>query len=147
MRKLLTIILILVASTSHAMSLKQAQGVYYKLAKVNRINAPPLVIWNDPSDNAKSGRNATYVTPGMLSFARNNDEIAIILGHELSHFVNRDNGSTPSREYRADQQGVVMAHRAGYNVCSGVAIVKRFNDKASKTHPSSLDRWNKLKCK
>lgn len=47
----------------------------------------PLVLFDAPEVNAATDGRAIYVTYGLLNFAKSDDEIAAVLGHELAHAV------------------------------------------------------------
>ncbi len=47
----------------------------------------PIITVDIQEVNAAAGSNAIYVTYGLLNFAKSDDEIAAVLGHELAHFV------------------------------------------------------------
>jgi Zn-dependent protease with chaperone function len=144
---LLCLILLGSAGVSSAATFKDAQGVYNHLIKANGFHlAPKLGLEMNPYPNARASFARITITSGMLKFVHNKDELALILGHELGHFTRIDLSSTPSHEFAADKLGAVYADVAGYNHCTGVAVLKRFNDRASKTHPDSDERYNRLKC-
>lgn len=45
----------------------------------------PLVIIDDPSVNAFADGNIIAINQGMMDFARSDDELALVIGHELAH--------------------------------------------------------------
>lgn len=82
----------------------------------------------------------------MYKHLRNNDEIAMLLGHEIAHMRLGHTGSTPQNEYDADAIGGFYARNAGYNICKGMQFIVRFKSPDSKTHPASIKRYKKLGC-
>jgi Zn-dependent protease with chaperone function len=50
------------------------------------INVPIITV-DVQEVNAAASSNAIYVTYGLLNFAKSDDEIAAVLGHELAHLV------------------------------------------------------------
>lgn len=93
----------------------------------------------DPSEemNARADGRRLFISTALAGFATSDDELAVILGHELAHHVLRHrswdetggsgrtaNGTVgPSRadsaERQADRVGLFLAARAGYD--SGIA--------------------------
>jgi len=47
----------------------------------------PIIAVDAQEVNAAASRDAIYVTYGLINFAKSDDEIAAVLGHELAHFV------------------------------------------------------------
>ncbi len=128
------------------MTLEHAKEVYHRIVNANGITAPKLVLDPDVSVNASVNSNGIFITAGMLAFVRDDDEVGLVLGHELAHYVLHHNGSTPSRELVADRLGAIYEDVAGYNHCKGIQVLYRFHNGADRTHPSSDERYNKLKC-
>jgi predicted Zn-dependent protease len=74
----------------------------------------------------------------------NKDELALVLGHELAHYKLGHHGSNHRNEYAADALGYQYAAKAGYNVCRGKNIFKKFRKGGSATHPDPRDRIKHL---
>lgn len=77
------------------------------------------------------GKNVA-IAAKMIAFTRNDDELAVIAGHELAHIVNRDgkaSGISGRRhmEDRADLLGAGLARCAGYDLPKGLAVWDRYN--------------------
>ncbi len=143
----LFLLLLSVSTAPYAMTFTQAQEVYQHLASANGIKyAPRLVLSQDTYPNASETSSAITINVGMLSFAKNEDEMAMVLGHELGHFTRNDHGSTPIAEFAADRLGATYEDKAGYSHCRGILVIERFHDKADSTHPDSDERYNRLKC-
>jgi beta-barrel assembly-enhancing protease len=124
-----------------------AQAVYNQLVKANHIyNAPYLSLSASGSINAHNGFFGIVINQGMLDFLKNNNELAVVLGHELAHFTQHDHGSNYAVEYRADRIGAIYAGNAGYNRCEGVKLLLRFPHVRSKDHPYNNDRYDRVKC-
>ena len=45
----------------------------------------PLIVANDSAVNAFADGNNIYITQGMMDFTKSNDELALVVGHELAH--------------------------------------------------------------
>lgn len=76
------------------------------------------------------GRNIS-VSTGLVDFARNDDEIALLAGHELAHVIHRDGKARSVRERRAmedaaDLQGAHLARCAGYDASAALDFWTRY---------------------
>lgn len=141
------LVLILFSINSYAMSFAHATKIYYNILKANNMHiGQRLVLEQNDDHNAKSGLTRITLYTGMLRFVRNDDEMAMVLGHEIAHWRLHHRRSTPSNEYAADYQGGKYMSRAGYNMCKGAKILARFGDTDSKTHPAGTKRYRRL-CK
>jgi beta-barrel assembly-enhancing protease len=99
--------------------------------------------------NAAADGQYVQINAAMLNFAASNDELAVIVGHELAHNILRHRAlKTPSKqaEYAADRMGVWLMARAGYDVDAVIPFWTRFEKRtnagifADGTHPSSKKR-------
>ncbi|HEY7809935.1 MAG TPA: M48 family metallopeptidase [Allosphingosinicella sp.] len=108
--------------------------------------------------NAFSLRGYVVMTTAMLAYVRNDDELAVVIGHELSHSILghegvRDEegllaglGIKPNaiwrREEAADRLGLRLMAAAGYNLDSAIPFWKRYLGKYDwfpqvfRSHPS-----------
>lgn len=81
---------------------------------------------------AYSDGNAMAITTGMVEFMQNDDELALLVGHEFSHVIYRDEGAAKGlgdrrhREDRADLLGAALAHCGGYHRMRGLAFWERY---------------------
>lgn len=109
------------------------------------------------------GRNIT-VTTGMMAFVESDEELALIVGHELAHntmghirktIVNFILSGLATRytrpfESEADYVGLYYARRAGYEIDGVEAFWRRLakaeprNVGRAKTHPTFPDRYLRL---
>ncbi len=109
------------------------------------------------------GRNIT-VTSGMMNFAANDDELAMIVGHELAHnsmghirkiLGNRILSGNATRftrgfESEADYVGLYYQVRAGYspdeveNFWRRLSVVSPKSVARAKSHPTFPDRFLRL---
>lgn len=103
-----------------------------------------------PQFNAFASRGYAIVTTAMLDFVRSDDELAIILGHEMAHVV-LGHDPKPGRrsvvraqEQAADRLGLRLAWAAGYDISAAIPFWRRlaarggphlFND-----HPGLAER-------
>ncbi len=101
----------------------------------------------DPSDelNARADGKRLFITTAMAGFAATDDELALILGHELAHHVlghrgwheaetrGRQTQTVPAlsgtaggAERQADRVGLYLAARAGFDPAIAPAFWRRF---------------------
>lgn len=147
MRKLVVAIALFVVTTaSHAVTYNQAQEVFKILLKANHLSNIPLSYSPSSEVNAYSTGHSVVILKGMLRDLRNEDELALILGHELGHIKLHHHSSTVAHEYAADHEGGIYMKIAGYNVCHGGRAYVRWNDPLSDDHPASVDRYHRLGC-
>lgn len=104
----------------------------------------------DPSDelNARADGRRLFISTALAGFAQGDDELAVILGHELAHHVLRhrpwnDSGGAARRanegawraeggdggaEQQADRVGLWLAARAGYDPAVAAPFWRRFGE-------------------
>ena len=120
-----------------------------------------FLVTNDTSISASAcWPNIVLISTGACRDLRNEDELAVILGHEVGHIVIwRKQGlreRTPEEaravEFQADKLGVELAKKAGYNPNAAVQWDWRIMgyqyrmgldilaDDSSSTHPSQIRR-------
>jgi hypothetical protein len=96
----------------------------------------------NPSVNAFSNGHDVIVTTAMLDFVRSDDELALIIGHELSHFIlghppMRDgdkllasigirSGLFWKREEAADRMAMRLMAAAGYDLDAVIPFWRRY---------------------
>ena len=71
------------------------------------------------------------VTSALIDFAENDDELALIVGHELAHVIRQGQPGAPMAgtsgvEADADMLGAALAHCAGYDSARGAAFWPRY---------------------
>lgn len=81
-------------------------------------------LWLSDQVNAYKTHHGIYITSGMIRFATSDDEIAILLGHELGHGI-LQTGSKPHFEADADYIGLYLAARAGFEISAAPEFWKR----------------------
>lgn len=104
----------------------------------------------DPSDelNARADGRRLFISTALAGFAATDDELSIILGHELAHHVLghrhwaetggaarernegawRAGGGEGNAEQQADRVGLYLAARAGYDTSTAPAFWRRFGE-------------------
>jgi hypothetical protein len=124
-----------------------------------------LQLRNSAAVNAYAdGRNIT-VTSGLMEFVKNDDELALIIGHELAHnsmghirksvsnFILSFGGTRYTRpfESEADYVGLYYMVRAGYSpegvesFWQRLAKVSPKGISRAKTHPTFPDRYLRIR--
>ncbi len=116
-----------------------------------------VYIINSKTINAMVGPGGNvFITTGILKFFKNDDELAIVLGHELGHLENghvqkkikrknavKDLGEFgvitnnlldlfmapfgSIEEYVSDRTGLYLAYKAGYDPMKGIEVIKRMS--------------------
>lgn len=97
--------------------------------------------------NAWADGRAVTLTTALVRYARTDDELALIIGHELAHNLLR-HPLKPSgaREREADRVGAYLAARAGYDITGAADFLRRVGPDgwAARlgflTHPSASAR-------
>ena len=104
----------------------------------------------DPSDelNARADGRRLFISTALAGFAVSDDELAVILGHELAHHVLRHRhwsevggagrqsnegawrtqGGEGGAEQQADRVGLYLAARAGYAAAVAAPFWRRFGE-------------------
>ena len=88
------------------------------------------------------------VYSGMLRFAESDDELAIVLAHELAHELLGQKLSVENAESEADYLGLYLVARAGYDVAVATEFARRLaaefpfalEERAGHIHPFSAAR-------
>lgn len=100
------------------------------------------ILKTDNTLDAYSDRRDLAITTGMIAFTANDDELALIVGHELAHVLLQHEwtgsaGVLRKRETEADILGAMLAHCAGYDVVKGAAFWRRYG-------AQDTARWSRL---
>lgn len=83
----------------------------------------------------RTRRDQFYVTTGFIRFASTDAELALVVAHEIAHqLAERPLGGGPRPEVLADQLGLYLVARAGYDV----SIAPGFWDRVALEQPWSL---------
>lgn len=104
----------------------------------------------NPSDelNARADGRRLFISTALAGFAASDDELAVILGHELAHHVLRHRhwsetggaarqvneeawvteGGQGGAEQQADRVGLYLAARAGYDPAAAAPFWRRFGE-------------------
>ena len=113
------------------------------------VCAQPALLVRSPDINAATDGNALAITTALHGMLKSDDELAVILGHELGHILlgHTKPGSNPDRkrEMDADRTGLELAAQAGFDISAAPALWSRLNrSKAAPaladTHPTGPER-------
>lgn len=133
---------------------KNVQDIYYKLIKTTnmsrRIKGIRLI--NEKYENAFAAYDGhIYVTQGLLDNTANENELALVIGHEIAHVllnhVTPDNHEdSRANEMHSDKLSAFMLLQAGFNPCEGRGIYirwyKKYGDNIlTSSHPSPSQRF------
>jgi predicted Zn-dependent protease len=87
-------------------------------------------LYPGPKLEASSDGRKVLISSAMARFAERDDDLALILGHEMAHNVlehaAHPTGSSRSRERSADYWGAYFIARAGYRVSGD--LLRRFGE-------------------
>lgn len=138
----------IISGASYAsVTVKDVHDVYRNLINANGlIMAPILVIDNSTEINGRYRNWQVHITTGMMRKLKNRDELALVLGHELTHWINGDTYSHYSVEYRADKGGAFLSEHAGYSKCHGAELFRWLPNHNNTTHPDNRLRYKRI-CK
>lgn len=135
------------------------QKIYAKLLAVTGQSQDdmPLRIVNRNEINAYTDGNEVVLYKGIIRYAKNEDEIAMILGHEIAHKMLRhthydefrhDSLEISVGEANADKLGAVYMIKAGYDICKARQLWKRMQiehgDYQGYDHPTYGYRYDQL---
>jgi len=102
----------------------RTKDIYAKLRLYTGQYTVPLVLLQDRIVNAWTDNENVFITTGLLSKLTNDDEIAFLLSHEMSHVMmyHLDPWNKiliVDKEAQADKMGTYLTLRAGYDICKG----------------------------
>lgn len=125
-----------------------------------------VIFANSHVINAATDGRSVMVMRGLVEFLRRDDELALVVGHELAHnvlghfargralyhgaFADRG-ASLRSFEREADYVGLYFVALAGYDTAAAIESSRRmealnpFGDAGSASHPSQAERYAALR--
>ncbi len=123
------------------------------LSMPNPPHVTANVVESDAVNAVVDGEGRIGVPLGMLRFVKSDDELAVVLGHELGHLpTSRAHGlvtwTLGYHEREADIRGLVYVHRAGYDIRMGARVFERMATELAVppweeevgSHPSHAER-------
>lgn len=134
-------------------AVRSGEVQHYRLLPSEKCDYLPTLIV-DEHLRAFSDTTGLAVSTGMVRFAETDDELAIILGHELAHIIMKSHGSrlrNKNKEDFADWLGVYLASCAGYDAERGIRFWRRYKkrpfDFLSVSHRSNSARYKRLEAR
>lgn len=132
--------------------------MYMNLIKASgqEDECPHIQIVNDATVNAYTTKDGIFVYQGIIDVLNNIDELALVVGHELSHYllghVTRKAlstvGLTRRQEMQADKYGAILMMLAGYDLCKGrnmlIVLLDLYGDVMDADHPDNAYRYAQL---
>lgn len=98
------------------------------LLKSNSVNAYSL--------GSNSSFSYVYVTKGLIKFVQNDDQLAAVLAHEISHIIlghhlarTKSSGSkfNQRQELEADRYSIRLLKKAGFKVQQSIKLLERLD--------------------
>lgn len=133
--------------------------IYHKVSIQTGLqgNIPPLKIQYCLVANAYNTGSEIVLCREMISELANEDELALVLGHEMAHTtlmhllilsVVHIDTIVPLLELEADKMGAFYMMKAGYDICKGreywLRSINIDGDYFGKDHPDMAYRYNQL---
>jgi len=143
----------------HKYSKEDVKKIYDKLlAQTGQTqDGAVLVLEENPTINAYTDGTKVVIYRGMLDYVQNDDELALVLAHEIAHDMLKhvaypefsvDQLTTSVAEANADKMGALYMLKAGYSVCNGRELWHRFEKTEGNyqgfDHPTYGYRYNEL---
>ena len=116
---------------------------------------PAHVVFDEYVNGHTDGR-AVWITSELMRTVEDDDDLALIVAHEMAHAIARHLELTPSDEERkalelkADSMALVMLERAGFDIDSAIEYwmssdnPQRMSQSRSATHPNITQRLDNL---
>lgn len=149
--KILLVFLLSVSSVIHSsVAFKQAKDVHREVQNISGVH---VLLKLDPSMeiNAYATPYAVYITQGMLNFINTRAQLMSLLGHEVSHFNNKDpvkHQSGREEESRSDKEGYYYCRKGGSTKHQCISLFKKMLKKIGniedEEHPSIKERIRRL---
>jgi len=136
----------------------KVQAIYDKIYVASgeplKYKLPIKFVATDDRLNAYASIKGIFVLKGIDVAAKNDDELAFVIAHELSHITLRhvlanpiDKEDSQRHEALADKLGAFYATKAGYNLCQGREFfthMEELGNKGGGSHPLSKWRYEQL---
>lgn len=134
--------------------------IYSKIKSVTEVSnrIPKICTWTETdsifSINAFTTGHGIYISYAS-AIGLSTEELALIIGHEIAHGIlhHTDNeyqtfvkNYSNEDELIADNLGAFWANKAGYDVCAGRELFKKFGGNSlNGSHPPNIYRYENLK--
>lgn len=125
MLRYLTVLLV-ATSVQASVTFQQAQSVWAKLCNTSGHHVS-LCYDDDLNSNAYSNLSGVCINQGLLNDIQNIDQLAMVLGHEMSHTVLKHYLTKQSKvnELAADKLGFYYCKKLGYTKCKSFFTLMR----------------------
>lgn len=124
------------------------------LAQMEDLPPFTLKVIDGEEINAYTSNGSIRITLAMMRFLKDDDELAVIVGHELGHLKVEHSGtllggsSPKDLEREADLYGLIYVYKAGYDVRAAARLWSRMAVELSgvqtrqwpRTHPTFAER-------
>ena len=122
--------------------------IYKKITKSNGFWIRPfLCIKNHRGLNANANMFRIQIYQGAIN-TYNEDEMALLIGHELAHWANWDSfrffKDNHQKEFDADELGAKYMVKAGYNLKNALSKFDKMGQRETKSHPHPQERKKRL---
>lgn len=148
MKKLFFLLcLVSFSANSAILTCSDARNVFNKLINKGGYKVRPYfacIKSTEHDANYDFSTNTIVITTARLGYLMNKDELAITIGHELGHY-SLQTGNSKQSESDADQFGVNLSNKAGYNSCKGAELLNYFLE--DEEHAAGPERYKRVKCK
>ena len=115
--------------------LRDGAEVTLDVARLAACHHEALIEIGDLMLTDRSRGDHFYVTSGFIRFAKTDDELALVVAHEIAHrLAGMRVIPGPQVEVRADRLGLYLAARAGYDI----TVAPEFWDRVAIEQPWSL---------
>ncbi|KAA3605365.1 MAG: hypothetical protein D8M57_13410 [Candidatus Scalindua sp. AMX11] len=148
--------IVFAADKTHILSVDRGGMTFACKVKPKESPSVEIALKQTGTINAYAGFSEIVFTLGLVHFVKDDDELAVIMGHELAHLTSKHvpksvgvatlcgifSGITGpfapltykslyapysrENEREADYLGLLYAHRAGYDIEKGIGLWKRF---------------------
>lgn len=126
-----------------------------QIAPIVRCSAQFALSTDNALDAHSDGVNVA-ITARLIDFTENDDELAFILAHELSHVIFQDGAGGDksgrrTKETRADEFGAALARCAGYDMASATDVLPRLSKRdrlswlGDPAHGSNRSRTDRIR--
>ena len=136
----------------------KVETIYNKIYEASgeplKYKLPIKYVATDNRLNAFASIKGIFVLKGIDAAVKNDDELAFVISHELSHITLRhvlanpiDKEDSRRHEALADKLGAFYVTKAGYNMCNGREFFTHLEELGSKgggSHPLSKWRYEQL---
>ena len=128
-----------------------AEVISFKLTPETICGYPAHVVFDEVVNGHTDGR-AVWITSELMRTVEDDDNLALIVAHEMAHAIARHLELTPSDEQRkvlelkADSMALVMLERAGFDIDRAIGYwmsadnPQRMSQSRSATHPTITQR-------